>query len=112
MKIAPLLKELRALNPSLMSELIALDKEIDKDSIGYFKAIGIEVPLPLQILCFNFCTTVAMMSRWLVRLDTGTGKTALCYAIGSAYAYQGFKVIILNGSEELTFRDYEKAVKT
>ncbi len=85
MKLAPLFKELRALNPSLSSELFSLDKEIDQESIGFFKGVGIEVPLPLQILCFNFCTKFASMGRWLVQLDTGTGKTALCYAIGCAY---------------------------
>ncbi len=47
MKLAPLFKELRALNPALLSELFTLDKEIDQESIGFFKAIGIEVPLPL-----------------------------------------------------------------
>ena len=47
MKLAPIFKELRALNPSLSSELFSLDKEIDQESIGFFKAVGIEVPLPL-----------------------------------------------------------------
>ena len=47
MKLAPLFKELRALNPTLTSELFILDKELDQESIGFFQAVGIEVPLPL-----------------------------------------------------------------
>jgi superfamily II DNA or RNA helicase len=53
-----------------------------------------------------------MEGRWLVQLDTGSGKTALCFAVACFYARKGFKVLILNVSEELTFRDYKKALPT
>jgi hypothetical protein len=31
-----------------------LERDIDEEVGSYFKAIGIEVPLPLQAVCFNF----------------------------------------------------------
>jgi archaellum biogenesis ATPase FlaH len=48
----------------------------------------------------------------LVQLDTGTGKTALCFTIACHYANLGNKVFIINVSEELTFRDFKKASQT
>ena len=56
MKLKPLLKELRALNPYLNSDLLDLDLEINDEAKNYFQAVGIQAPLPLQVLCFNFCT--------------------------------------------------------
>ena len=45
----------------------------------------------------------------MIQLETGSGKTALCFTIASYYARKGLKAIIMNESEELTFRDYKKA---
>jgi superfamily II DNA or RNA helicase len=109
MKLRPLLKEFRTLNPDFSNDLAGLDSEIDHRAKNYFQAIGIEVPLPLQVLCFNFCTSNQLEGRWLIQLDTGTGKTALCFTIACYYANQGHKVLIINLSEELTFRDFKKA---
>jgi superfamily II DNA or RNA helicase len=53
-----------------------------------------------------------MAGRWLIQLETGTGKTALCFAVACKYVDIGFKVLVLNVSEELTFRDYKKALPT
>ena len=77
----------------------------------YFKAIGIVYPLPLQILCFNFCKNLALDSRHLIQLETGQGKTALCLAIGAFFMNDSQKVFIMNQSEDLTFRDFKKAEK-
>jgi hypothetical protein len=62
------------------------------------------------VLCFNFCTSSKFQGKWLIQLDTGTGKTALCFTIACFYASQGLKVFIINISEELTFRDYKKSL--
>jgi hypothetical protein len=45
-------------------------------------------------------------------LDTGSGKTALCYTLGCTFASQGLKTLIINSSDELTFRDFKQAEKT
>ncbi len=49
-----------------------------------------------------------MNERCLVQLETGSGKTALCFTIACYYASRGFKVFIVNESDELTFRDFKK----
>jgi hypothetical protein len=53
-----------------------------------------------------------MVGRWLIQLDTGTGKTALCFTIACHYANRGQRVFIINISEELTFRDFKRAQST
>jgi superfamily II DNA or RNA helicase len=75
----------------------------------YFKAIGIIQPLPLQILCFNFCKRGGADLRHLIQLETGQGKTALCLTIAAAFTKFGRRVLIINDSEDLTFRDFKKA---
>jgi hypothetical protein len=57
MKLKPLLKELRLLNPLLANEFDDIDKEMDPCAGDFFRALGIESPLPLQSLCYNFCTS-------------------------------------------------------
>ncbi len=47
MKLKPLFKELRNLNPDLTEDFNDLDTEIDSKAKNFFKAIGIEAPLPL-----------------------------------------------------------------
>ena len=64
MKLKPLLKELRALNPYLNSDLLDLDLEINDEAKNYFQAVGIQAPLPLQVLCFNFCTSSKFQGKW------------------------------------------------
>jgi hypothetical protein len=41
MKLKPLLKELRALNPYLNSDLLDLDLELNDEAKNYFQAVGI-----------------------------------------------------------------------
>ena len=112
MKLKALLKDLKKINPGLQDDIYDLERDIDEEGRSYFKAIGIEVPLPLQAVCFNFCTSSMFKGRWLVQLDTGTGKTALCFTIACHYASLGNQVFIINVSEELTFRDFKKASQT
>ena len=50
-----------------------------------------------------------LQGRYLFQLETGSGKTALSYTIACHYACNGHRVLIVNESEELTFRDYKKA---
>lgn len=112
MKLKPLLKDLKKINPNLECDIYDLERDVDEEAKSYFKAIGIEVPLPLQAMCFNFCTSSIFKGRWLIQLDTGTGKTALCFTVACHYASLGKKVFIIHISEELTFRDYNKARQT
>ena len=63
----------------------------------------------MQILAYNFCKLRLGKEKFLLSLDTGQGKTALCLAVGCLAAEQGFSVYIVNGSSDLTFRDYKKA---
>ena len=44
-----------------------------------------------------------------MQLQTGTGKTSLCFALACQGVMQGLKVLIVNSSDELTFRDFQKA---
>jgi hypothetical protein len=48
----------------------------------------------------------------VIQLETGCGKTALCFTIACFYVNKGIKALIVNESEELTFRDYKKALET
>ena len=57
MKLKALLKDLKKINPGLENDMYDLERDIDEEPRSYFKAIGIEVPLPLQAVCFNFCTS-------------------------------------------------------
>jgi hypothetical protein len=57
MKLKALLKDLKKINLGLEIDMYDLERDIDEDGRSYFKAIGIEVPLPLQAVCFNFCTS-------------------------------------------------------
>jgi hypothetical protein len=45
----------------------------------------------------------------MINLETGSGKTALCLTIACHYATTGLKVVIINDSDDLTFRDFKKA---
>jgi superfamily II DNA or RNA helicase len=58
------------------------------------------------------CTSENFDGRHVIKLETGCGKTALCFTIACHYAKKGMKVLIVNESEELTFRDYKKAQET
>jgi hypothetical protein len=71
--------------------------------------MGISRPLPMQIIAYNFCTSPELKGNCLLQLDTGSGKTALCFTVACEYVALGFKVIIINDSMELTFRDFKKA---
>ncbi len=64
------------------------------------------------MVAYNLCTSDSLIGRWLVLLDTGSGKTALCFTIGCSYASKNYKVLIINSSEELTFRDFKLAEKS
>jgi archaellum biogenesis ATPase FlaH len=44
-----------------------------------------------------------------MQYETGQGKTALCLGIALKKVRQGFQVVILNSSSDLTFRDHKKA---
>jgi hypothetical protein len=41
MKLKPLLKEIRVLNPYLSTDLLDLDQEINDEAKNYFQAVGI-----------------------------------------------------------------------
>ena len=109
MKSRTLLKEIYGVNSGYDLAKHRLDRDMDQQAKQYFQAMGIEVPLPLQAICYNFCSSHDLSGRWLLQLDTGSGKTALCFAVACHYAGLGFRVFVVNGSEELTFRDYKKA---
>ena len=63
-----------------------MQNDLQAQSKDFFGAVGIENPLPLQALCYNFCTSSSLSRRFLIQLDTGSGKTALCFTIGCFYA--------------------------
>jgi superfamily II DNA or RNA helicase len=86
MKLNLLMKEINAANPKLNIEQYSLQNDLEAQSKAYFSAIGIENPLPLQVLCYNFSTSSRLSGRFLIQLDTGSGKTALCFTIGCYYA--------------------------
>ena len=44
-----------------------------------------------------------------MQLETGSGKTALSFVIACNAYTKGLKVLLINVSEELTFRDFKKA---
>jgi hypothetical protein len=48
----------------------------------------------------------------MIKLETGSGKTALCFTIGCSFASKAIKTLIINSSEELTFRDFKQAEKS
>jgi superfamily II DNA or RNA helicase len=58
------------------------------------------------------CTSEDFEGRHVIQLETGCGKTALCFTIACHFAKKGMKALIINESEELTFRDYKKALET
>ncbi len=74
-----------------------------------FLALGRDDPLPLQVICYNLCSSMNFEGRYVIQLETGCGKTALCFVIACYYVSRGMKALIVNDSEELTFRDYKKA---
>ena len=47
MKLKALLKDLKKINLGLEIDKYDLERDIDEEGRRYFKAIGIEVPLPL-----------------------------------------------------------------
>ncbi len=112
MKLSSIIQGIYDINKGFDFSGFKLDSEIYEDQKPYFLAIGIEDPLPLQVICFNFCTSGNFNGRYVIQLETGCGKTALCFTIASHYAKKGLKAIIMNESEELTFRDYKKAEET
>ena len=44
-----------------------------------------------------------------MQLETGSGKTALSFVIACNAHTKGLKVLLINVSEELTFRDFLKS---
>ena len=44
-----------------------------------------------------------------MQLETGSGKTALSFVIACNSFFKGLKVLLINVSDELTFRDFKKA---
>ena len=52
-------------------------------------AAGIQAPLPIQIMCYNYSTTYDSQTHFLIQLDTGMGKTALCLAVAHHFALSG-----------------------
>jgi hypothetical protein len=84
-------------------------EELQGHDLDIFKGIGIIRPLPLQTLSFNYCKHQIGKSKFLLALETGQGKTALCLAVGCMAAKNGATVCIINASPDLTFRDYKKA---
>jgi hypothetical protein len=50
--------------------------------------------------------------RYFFQLDTGQGKTALCYLLALRIVLEKrTRVFIVNKSKDLTFRDYRKAYR-
>ena len=66
MKEKQLKLELSRLNSDLIDYFDIINGEIDLDSMSYFKSVGIEVPLPLQAMAYNFCTGLDFKGRWLL----------------------------------------------
>jgi hypothetical protein len=97
------------MNPELDLTVYNLEREISEVDKEFFSALGIRYPLPLQELCYNFCTATNFSGRWVVQLETGSGKTALCFTVACNYFNKGYRVVIVNNSAELTFRDFMKA---
>ena len=84
-------------------------EELQGQDLDIFKGIGIIRPLPLQTLSFNYCKHQIGKGKFLLALETGQGKTALCLAVGCMAVKNGANVWIINVSPELTFRDFKKA---
>ena len=108
-KLSNIIKEVQRLNPALIGDLGHLDRELDSQSAAYFRALGIASLTPQQTLGYNFFRTARSSSKWVMQLQTGTGKTSLCFALACQGFIQGLKVLIVNSSDELTFRDFQKA---
>ena len=101
--------ECQRINPEINLENYYLQNELSDQDLSYFNYLGISSPLSLQQLCYNFCTSPELKGRWLVQLETGSGKTALSFTIASDHAARGYNVLIVNDSAELTFRDFKRA---
>jgi hypothetical protein len=66
--------------------------------------------LPAQHILLKFTRPEFRNPRYFFQLDTGQGKTALCYLIALRIVLEKRrKVFIVNKSKDLTFRDYKKA---
>jgi Mrp family chromosome partitioning ATPase len=63
-------------------------------------------------LCYIIDQVITTSSIYTITAKTGSGKTALCFTIACSFATRGLKVMIVNQSEELTFRDFKKAEKS
>jgi hypothetical protein len=66
-----LLSLISNLNPFIKANLADIGQELSQVDAGYFKAIGIVFPLPLQIISFNFCKLLGLDSKKLLQLETG-----------------------------------------
>ncbi len=66
--------------------------------------------MPAQHILLKFTRPECKNTRYFFQLDTGQGKTALCYLIALRIVLEKRrKVFIVNKSKDLTFRDYKKA---
>ncbi len=66
--------------------------------------------MPAQHILLKFTRPEFKNPRYFFQLDTGQGKTALCYLIALRIVLEKRKkVFIVNKSNDLTFRDYKKA---
>ena len=102
-------QDCQTLNPNLEISKMSMLKELSETDTLLFQACGISCPLPLQLMSYNLATDEAFDGKWMIQLDTGSGKTALCFTVAANYASRGFKSITINNSDELTFRDFKKA---
>ena len=59
-------KVIERLNPLYKAAFPLFGQDLGHLDADYFKAIGIVKPMPLQILCFNFCKMRALDSRHLI----------------------------------------------
>jgi hypothetical protein len=66
MKIHSLLTEIKAANKKINLVEYNLENELDPLSKTYFASVGIDNPLPLQIICFNFCTSSNLNGRHMI----------------------------------------------
>ena len=104
-QISKIFLEALSHNQDVSIEDIQLEDLLSANELLPFKKLSISTLLPVQELAYRICAQPNKLSRVAIQYPTGQGKTSVCFAVGIYLARQGKQVIVLNESDELTFRD-------
>ena len=66
MKLNDIIQGIVDLNINFNFPINLLDREMDEFSKTLFLALGIEDPLPLQVVCINFCNSDIFQGRCVI----------------------------------------------